>query len=82
MQLPPMGLANASGSTGGRENEPQAMVQETSASATLPHQSHAGAFPNLGARHKQAHVKRYRPAALPQAHDISSAPLSETVLKQ
>lgn len=82
MQLPPVGLANISGSTGGRENGPQAMVQETSASTTLPHQSRAGAFPNLGAKHNQAHVKRYRPAALPQARDISITPLSEMLLKQ
>ena len=82
MQLPPVGLANISGSTGGRENGPQAMVQETSASTTLPHQSRAGAFPNLGAKHNRAHVKRYRPAALPQARDISIAPLSEMLLKR
>lgn len=58
------------------------MVQETSASTTLPHQSRAGAFPNLGGRCNWAHIKRYRPAELPQAHNISIAPLPETLLKR
>lgn len=58
------------------------MVQEASASTTLPRRSRAGALPNLGARHNRARVKRYRPAALPQAHHISIAPLSEMPLKQ
>lgn len=46
MQLPPVGLANISGSTGGTE-KPRAMVQKPSASIALPPQSHAGAFPTL-----------------------------------
>lgn len=56
-QLPPVGLANVSGSTGGRENEPQAMVQEATAGTTLLRQSRAGAFPNLGARHNRVYTE-------------------------
>lgn len=81
MQLPPVGLANISGSTGGRE-KPWAMVQKPSASIALPPQSCASAFPALGARPHQAQVKRSRPAALPQAHSTSIAPLPEILLKQ
>lgn len=46
MQLPPVGLANISGSTAGTE-KPWAVVQKPSASIALPPQSRAGAFPML-----------------------------------
>lgn len=47
-QLLPVGLAHGSGSAGGRDAEPQATVQETSASAALPHHTCVVLIPALG----------------------------------
>lgn len=80
MQLPPVGLANISGSTGGTK-KPWAMVQNPSASTALPPQSYFGAFPTL----VQDTIKLRLRGADQQcclSHSSSSAPHSEMLLNQ